>query len=103
EDGIRDLIVTGVQTCALPIFARDAAVTEDAFPLGALIDEAYNEARKHQPARNAQLKFETGGSKSVLVTGDRAALRHALTEVLIKIGRASCRERVSSSGRGVSW
>src|SRR5216683_5185263 len=23
EDGIRDLIVTGVQTCALPIFARE--------------------------------------------------------------------------------
>src|SRR2546430_10615767 len=25
EDGIRDLTVTGVQTCALPIFVRDAA------------------------------------------------------------------------------
>src|SRR5438874_9765374 len=25
EDGIRDLYVTGVQTCALPISARDAA------------------------------------------------------------------------------
>src|SRR2546430_17181280 len=24
EDGIRDLTVTGVQTCALPIFANDA-------------------------------------------------------------------------------
>src|SRR5206468_5807206 len=23
EDGIRDLIVTGVQTCALPIYSRD--------------------------------------------------------------------------------
>src|SRR5206468_4763250 len=27
EDGIRDLIVTGVQTCALPICPRSAAVT----------------------------------------------------------------------------
>src|SRR5206468_9801926 len=25
-DGIRDLIVTGVQTCALPIFVNDAAL-----------------------------------------------------------------------------
>src|SRR2546421_5839310 len=25
EDGIRDLIVTGVQTCALPIWVRDLA------------------------------------------------------------------------------
>src|SRR2546428_7706019 len=35
EDGIRDLIVTGVQTCALPIFAQlvgAARVVED--PLG---------------------------------------------------------------------
>src|SRR2546421_7884845 len=29
EDGIRDLIVTGVQTCALPIFGRIAAPREE--------------------------------------------------------------------------
>src|SRR5206468_7217585 len=28
EDGIRDLIVTGVQTCALPIFAHGDALAE---------------------------------------------------------------------------
>src|SRR5206468_4837166 len=28
EDGIRDLIVTGVQTCALPIWARSGSATE---------------------------------------------------------------------------
>src|SRR5216683_5029867 len=30
EDGIRDLIVTGVQTCALPISAPDAAIAAQA-------------------------------------------------------------------------
>src|SRR5688572_31553693 len=29
EDGIRDLTVTGVQTCALPIWIRDGAVVID--------------------------------------------------------------------------
>src|SRR2546430_9948300 len=29
EDGIRDLTVTGVQTCALPISARGGAVSRD--------------------------------------------------------------------------
>src|SRR5688572_30890959 len=31
EDGIRDLTVTGVQTCALPIFHR-CSITESALP-----------------------------------------------------------------------
>src|SRR5205085_6693914 len=39
EDGIRDLTVTGVQTCALPIsgviFARDEAVAPDVVWVGA--------------------------------------------------------------------
>src|SRR5215211_8374318 len=30
EDGIRDHCVTGVQTCALPIFGRDGAVVQSA-------------------------------------------------------------------------
>src|SRR3982750_3370600 len=34
EDGIRDLIVTGVQTCALPISASDDAVSVAAEPYG---------------------------------------------------------------------
>src|SRR5206468_8108326 len=29
EDGIRDLIVTGVQTCALPIFTKGKALTDE--------------------------------------------------------------------------
>src|SRR5256885_10655507 len=35
EDGIRDYKVTGVQTCALPIFLQEGARQRDALPLAA--------------------------------------------------------------------
>src|SRR2546425_11411010 len=38
EDGIRDKLVTGVQTCALPICLREAALCQGTF--GQLADEA---------------------------------------------------------------
>ena len=68
--------------------ARDAVVSQDAFPIGPLIEEAYQEARKHQPAKTAQLKCDTGG-KPFVVNGDRAALKHALTEVIINALQAN--------------
>src|SRR2546430_11147867 len=84
EDGIRDLTVTGVQTCALPIsisapmpdcwYVRYSSVATDALP-------AY--------AMPIQPKLP---SSSVSV---RRSLRFSLgTRVTSKIGRASCRERV---------
>lgn len=68
--------------------ARDAVASQDAFPIAPLIEEAYQEARKHQPAKTAQLKCDTGG-KPIVVTGDRAALKHALTEVIINALQAN--------------
>jgi len=68
--------------------ARDALVSEEAFPLAPLIEEAYEEACKHQPAQAAQLKYETG-SKPIVVTGDRAALKHAFAEVMLNALQAN--------------
>ncbi len=68
--------------------ARDALATQEAFPVAPLIEEAYQEARKHQPVKTGQLKCETPG-KPVVVTGDRAALKYALTEVLINALQAN--------------
>ena len=68
--------------------ARDALVSEEAFPLAPLIEEAYEEACKHQPAKAAQLKCETG-SKPIVVTGDRAALKHAFAEVMLNALQAN--------------
>src|SRR5688572_717065 len=45
EDGIRDLTVTGVQTCALPIFIRDA---DDGYKEFGFI---LNEIKKQHPGR----------------------------------------------------
>lgn len=68
--------------------ARDAVASQEAFPLSPLIEEAYQEARKYQPGKTAQLKYENSG-KPVFVTGDRAALKHALTEVMINALQAN--------------
>src|SRR5690349_6987949 len=71
DDGIRDLYVTGVQTCALPIYARRGA----------------------QPRRR-------GGLHGVAASGNHGSRAgrfrgHARgRRARGKIGRASCRERV---------
>ena len=62
--------------------ARDGMVAAEAFPLAPLIEEAYEEAQKYQPAKTAQLKCEDSG-KPIIVTGDRAALKHALSEIIL--------------------
>src|SRR5205085_7996380 len=74
EDGIRDLTVTGVQTCALPILLGPPAA-----PAGA---ETY---------LALTLRREADGTAGE----DRRALRDAL-----EIGRASCREREGEAGGG---
>src|SRR5205085_9128958 len=69
EDGIRDLTVTGVQTCALPIF------------LPFLLLRRWSVLRGF-----------------AIVWAAALALLLVLDAGAIKIGRASCRERVWSSG-----
>jgi signal transduction histidine kinase len=68
--------------------ARDSLTTSEPIPLSPLIEEAYQEARKYQPVKSAQLKYDNGG-KPVFITGDRAALKHALTEVMINALQAN--------------
>src|SRR5256885_12201630 len=81
EDGIRDYKVTGVQTCALPIFELDLTAFEGtdagAFDIRA---EAY------APVDAALL--ELIARPPVLGIADR------LEKLLEEIGRASCRKRV---------
>ena len=68
--------------------ARDPLVAPEAFPLAPLLEEAYQEARKYQPAKAAQLKFDAG-SAPIVLTGDRAALKHALAEVMLNALQAN--------------
>ena len=64
EDGIRDTSVTGVQTCALPIYRRQDEDIED------------------------------GEEPVVEQTGEQVKGMEILKHEPYEIGRASCRERV---------
>src|SRR2546421_7830845 len=82
EDGIRDLIVTGVQTCALPISGGEVAVN------GILGDVAIIRARGHCN----QGERDTVRSDDVCRRAEEPPGSGQVA--LIEIGRASCRERV---------
>src|SRR4051794_41276715 len=92
EDGIRDGRVTGVQTCALPIYLDPESLGDGAAALGVEVVELGREDAGdvlHGPVRHAQVALAEGGR----------ARRPAQSG---EIGRASCRERVEISGGGGS-
>jgi signal transduction histidine kinase/DNA-binding NarL/FixJ family response regulator len=68
--------------------ARDSLLTQEAFPLMPLIEEAYQEACKYQPAKAPQLRCEAD-TKPIVVNGDRPALKHALAEVILNALQAN--------------
>jgi len=87
--------------------ARDTLISQEAFPLNSLIEEAYEEARRHQPVKAAQFKYEDE-AKPVIFTGDRAALKHALTEVILNALQANPKDpkigvrlHAESNGNGI--
>jgi nitrogen fixation/metabolism regulation signal transduction histidine kinase len=71
--------------------ARENEPESQAFPVEPLIEEAYQEARKHQPGDKAQLQCDDGG-KPIVITGDRAALKHALAEIMLNALQANPKE-----------
>src|SRR2546429_7342285 len=81
EDGIRDVAVTGVQTCALPILLGQVNLAE-ASPL-----------RHHRvPRIRARLAARRTSTKQV--RPNQIPPRPRPAAPASKIGRASCRERV---------
>src|SRR2546429_6543413 len=83
EDGIRDVAVTGVQTCALPIFTEQQVAELE-------------KTRKASDTLTLLSPFR-GVVQSVPVEqGKSVKMGDMLVEVadLGEIGRASCRERV---------
>src|SRR5207248_4227807 len=93
EDGIRDRTVTGVQTCALPIWfaddvphvAQHARTDRDGDRLTCVLDR--------RPPAEAVRGLHGDGPYPALadVLGD---LGRDLELLVLEIGRASCRERV---------
>lgn len=70
--------------------AREGYIEQQTFPVGKLIEDAYLEARKYQPGEAAKLQYDHNG-KSVSITGDRAALKHALSEIMLNALQANPR------------
>src|SRR5260370_27698083 len=88
EDGIRDSSVTGVQTCALPIYHSKA---QQAHSLGfdevidLSVEELSDGVRRITEGYGADIVIDAMGGE---------ILSEALGTLSIEIGRASCRERV---------
>jgi signal transduction histidine kinase/CheY-like chemotaxis protein len=68
--------------------AREGQLDREVFTVEQLVEDAYQEARKHQPAEAAQLKCENSG-KPIVITGDRAALKHAFAEIMLNALQAN--------------
>jgi nitrogen-specific signal transduction histidine kinase len=72
--------------------ARDDRPEAIAFPVDSLLEESYQEARKHLPVENSQLEFENTGGKPVIIKGDRTSLKHAFAEIMLNALQANLKE-----------
>ena len=68
--------------------AREGQIKTETFPAEKLVEEAYQEAVRQQPVKGAQMKIDNGGHPSIL-TGDRSALKHALSEIMLNALQAN--------------
>ncbi|HWY30256.1 MAG TPA: ATP-binding protein, partial [Candidatus Acidoferrum sp.] len=68
--------------------ARDGFIEQEAFAVQKLIEDAYQEAIRQQPSQGALLKMESGG-KPFIISGNRPALKHALSEILLNALQAN--------------
>src|SRR2546427_6718129 len=93
EDGIRDLTVTGVQTCALPICIRVLPLTTRD-PRGLLEAGEADMAVGYFPAALADLTARAQSGALVAFDSRRLYEGEYLCVMRQEIGRASCRERV---------
>jgi signal transduction histidine kinase/CheY-like chemotaxis protein len=89
--------------------AKDSISAREVFPVSQLVEEAYQEAVKHQPVKAAQLKYNSG-SQPITLSGDRASLKHALSEVMLNALQAnpssskiSVRMQTDTDSGGVEW
>jgi nitrogen-specific signal transduction histidine kinase/CheY-like chemotaxis protein len=68
--------------------AREGHIEQQTFPIGKLIEDAYQEARKHLPGDAVTLQYEKS-TQPINLTGDRAALKHALSEIMLNALQAN--------------
>ncbi len=68
--------------------AREGHLESTPFAVSKVVEEAFQEATRQQGNHGAQLKFEKSGA-ALMVTGDRAALKHALSEIMLNALQAN--------------
>src|SRR5207245_5366569 len=88
EDGIRDATVTGVQTCALPIWTYPLPGRLLARPVCPSNGAA---SRRRSQKKNARL-WKKSGVRAVTSYSGLAC--SSVVVIVVEIGRASCRVRV---------
>src|SRR5205823_11078578 len=91
EDGIRDKLVTGVQTCALPISVHEVIGTVQTLALKMISQD-----------RKLTVLFETCDAAVAVFVDSEPSLGIECETIgtglaIFEIGRASCRERVEIS------
>lgn len=77
-DGVQRI---GRLTNQMRYLAVESVSAKEAFPLEALIEQAYDAAKQQHPVRSSRLTYENGVQPVILV-GDRASLAHAFTEII---------------------
>jgi signal transduction histidine kinase/DNA-binding response OmpR family regulator len=68
--------------------SRDSSASIETFPMSGLIEDAYQEAQKHQAAKVPRLDYKNG-TEPIIVEGDRAALKHAFSEIILNALQAN--------------
>src|SRR5690606_40071624 len=97
EDGILAFHVTGVQTCALPIFRRSTFARCCSRISGPIITLGSAGSPIFQCEAMA-LAVATNCARTELCTRKRVSRAQPWPQLTLKIGRASCRARVEISG-----
>ena len=90
--------------------ARDLPSRSDAIPIEQLIRDAFQDAQKHLPlAKPPKLTYENG-DQPVMVAGDRASLKHALSEIILNAIQANpgdsriwVRSSADTDPAGTNW
>jgi len=96
-------------TSQMRFLAHEGATSREAFPVGQLIEDAFKEVQQQASVKSAALKYEDK-KHPIILAGDRPALKHALTEVLLNAVLANpanptimVRTDSDSSNNGTGW
>ena len=82
--------------------SRDTPGREESFPLQPVVEEAFREAQAHEPVKSALLKYDEGNQPSI-VSGDRAAIKHAFLHQRFKMCSLTNAPSIDNQPARVDW